>query len=92
MTSDEFKNIRKNLTLTEDGASKYGVPPSSKVSQNLLSRILGVKNDRTIRKWEEGESILPARATLAKKLISTEKTIGLIIFRKNALLFFAVAA
>ena len=69
MTPDEFKTIRKNLTLTEDGASKYGVPPSSKVSQTVLSRILGVKNDRTLRKWEEGENDIAGPATIVMEAI-----------------------
>lgn len=69
MTPDEFKNIRKNLSLTEAGASKYGVSPSSKVSQNLLSQILGVKNDRTIRKWEEGENDIAGPALIVMDAI-----------------------
>ena len=49
MTPKEFKKTRNTLGL----------------SQAKLARKLGIKNARTIRKWEAGENKIPGPAAVA---------------------------
>ena len=70
MLPNEFKAARRSLVLDEHGAELYNRPKGSRVSQSLMGEILGVKNSRTIRKWEDGENDISGPAIVIMKAIS----------------------
>lgn len=70
MLPHEFKAARRSLVLDERGAELYNRPKGSRVSQSLMGEILGVKNSRTIRKWEDGDNDISGPAIVIMKAIS----------------------
>lgn len=53
MTPDDFIRIRKQLGLSQAG----------------LARLLGIKEDRTIRRWEAGEIAITGPAALCMRFL-----------------------